>query len=66
MARKQKTVNPAAIRSRLGLNQSEFWNRIHVTQSGGSRFENGRPLSRAVRAMLGYVYLGEDIKRHPK
>lgn len=30
-----------AHRKKLGLNQSEFWSRINVTQSGGSRYESG-------------------------
>jgi hypothetical protein len=29
-------------RRRLGMNQSAFWGRYGVTQSGGSRYESGR------------------------
>ena len=29
------------LRKKLGLNQSEFWKAINVTQSGGSRYERG-------------------------
>ena len=54
-----KKVNPRKLRNRLGLNQSEFWGRIEVTQSGGSRYENGRPMPRPVRKLLGIVYLNE-------
>lgn len=30
------------LRRRLDLNQGEFWGRVGVTQSGGSRYEGGR------------------------
>lgn len=28
------------LRKKLGLNQSDFWSRVRVTQSGGSRYES--------------------------
>lgn len=54
-----KKVNPRKLRNSLGLNQAEFWGRIEVTQSGGSRYENGRPMPRPVRKLLGIIYLNE-------
>ena len=42
MKQTEKMLNPREIRHRLGLNQQEFWGRIGVTQSGGSRYESGR------------------------
>jgi transcriptional regulator with XRE-family HTH domain len=54
-----KKVNARKLRKSLGLNQAAFWGRIEVTQSGGSRYENGRPLPRPVRKLLGIVYLNE-------
>jgi DNA-binding transcriptional regulator YiaG len=54
-----KKVNPRKLRESLRLNQAEFWRRIEVTQSGGSRYENGRPMPRPVRKLLGIVYLNE-------
>ena len=54
-----KKVNPRKLRDSLRLNQAEFWGRIEVTQSGGSRYENGRPMPRPVRNLLGIVYLKE-------
>lgn len=30
------------LRQKRGMNQSEFWGQVGVTQSGGSRYENGR------------------------
>ena len=40
-----------------GIEQSNVDVIYEVTQSGGSRYENGRPLSRPVRKLLGIVYL---------
>jgi len=49
--------NPRDIRKRLRMNQSEFWSRIGVTQSGGSRYESGRSLPKPVRELVRLVYL---------
>lgn len=49
--------NPREIRKRLRMNQSEFWSKIGVTQSGGSRYESGRSLPRPVRELVRLVYL---------
>jgi transcriptional regulator with XRE-family HTH domain len=54
-----KKVDPVKLRKSLGLNQSEFWGRIEVTQSGGSRYENGRPMLPPVRKLLGILYMKE-------
>lgn len=45
------------IRKKLHMNQSEFWSRIGVTQSGGSRYESGRSLPKPVRELMRLVYL---------
>lgn len=47
------------LRSKLGMNQSEFWRRISVTQSGGSRYESGRDLPKPVRILLHITYAPE-------
>ena len=49
--------NPRDLRKRLKMNQSEFWSRIGVTQSGGSRYESGRALPKPVRELVRLVYL---------
>lgn len=54
-----KKIDPHRVRKRFRLNQADFWGRIAVTQSGGSRYENGRPMPRPVRKLLGIVYLNE-------
>ena len=46
------SINPRDIRRRLGLNQQEFWTKIGVTQSGGSRYESGRDMPKPVRELL--------------
>jgi len=53
----EKAINPRDTRRRLGINQQEFWNRIGVTQSGGSRYESGRPIPRPVKELLRLVYI---------
>src|SRR6188474_572747 len=56
--------NPGDIRRKLGLNQSEFWGNIGVTQSGGSRYESGRNMPRPVRELLRLVHIENiDLSR---
>jgi transcriptional regulator with XRE-family HTH domain len=50
-------TNPRDIRRKLGLNQQEFWTRIGVTQSGGSRYESGRNMPKPVRELLRLVHV---------
>lgn len=45
------------LRTKLRLNQTEFWNRLGVTQSGGSRYESGRPVPRATAILAHMVYI---------
>lgn len=46
-----------AVRRGHNLNQSEFWSRLGVTQSGGSRYENGREVPKAVAILAHLVYI---------
>ncbi len=50
-------IDVREIRHKLGLNQSEFWSSIGVTQSGGSRYESGRSIPRPVQALLRLVHI---------
>ncbi|WP_240498748.1 helix-turn-helix domain-containing protein [Thauera propionica] len=43
-------------RKTLGLNQSQFWSPLGVTQSGGSRYESGRSIPKAVQMLLHMAY----------
>lgn len=44
------------LRKKLGLNQADFWRRLSVTQSGGSRYESGRDIPGPVRLLLHLTY----------
>ncbi len=44
-----------AERRKLGLRQGEFWSVVGVTQSGGSRYENGRNMPEPTEILLGLL-----------
>lgn len=50
------TINVRKLRKAKKLNQSEFWTKVGVTQSGGSRYENGRVIPKPVRHLLDMAY----------
>jgi transcriptional regulator with XRE-family HTH domain len=50
-------ADPRAVREKAGLNQQEFWTKIGVTQSGGSRYESGRQMPKPVRELLRLVHI---------
>ena len=54
-------MNVKTIRSKAGLNQADFWSRVGVTQSGGSRYESGRAIPRPVQMLLDIAY-GTDAQ----
>lgn len=55
-------IDAREIRRKLGMNQSQFWSKIGVTQSGGSRYESGRNMPRPVQSLLRLVHVeGIDI-----
>jgi len=59
-----KLPNPREIRLKLGMNQQEFWTKVGVTQSGGSRYESGRTIPRPVRELLRLVHVEKiDIEK---
>jgi len=41
------------------LTQEAFWGRVGVSQSGGSRYESGRPLPEPVIIMVTLAYCSE-------
>ncbi|MEW5889391.1 MAG: helix-turn-helix domain-containing protein [Pseudomonadota bacterium] len=52
------------IRRKLGLNQQQFWSKIGVTQSGGSRYESGRNMPKPVQQLLRLVHVEQiDINK---
>ena len=60
---KQKNFTAAdiiALRQKLNLNQTSFWSRCGVGQSGGSRYESGRNIPRPVQMLLRIAYGTKD------
>lgn len=45
-----------AVRFKRNENQAEFWSRLGVTQSGGSRYESGRSIPKPVQLLLQITY----------
>ena len=51
------------MRNRRQLNQTEFWRRVGVSQSGGSRYESGRNIPRPVQILLAAKHGKAAAKR---
>lgn len=45
-----------AMRQKTGLNQTQFWQRVGIGQSAGSRYETGRNIPRPVQMLLRIAY----------
>ena len=45
-----------SMRKKLNANQSEFWSRVGIGQSAGSRYESGRNIPRPVQMLLRIAY----------
>lgn len=59
-----ENIDVREIRRGLGLNQQQFWSRLGVTQSGGSRYESGRNIPRPVQHLLRLVHVEQiDIEK---
>ncbi|MDX9995909.1 MAG: transcriptional regulator [Rhodocyclaceae bacterium] len=57
-------INAREIRRKLGMNQQQFWSKLGVTQSGGSRYESGRNMPRPVQHLLRLVHVEQiDISK---
>lgn len=57
-------IDAREIRRKLGLNQQQFWSKLGVTQSGGSRYESGRNMPRPVQQLLRLVHVEQiDIQK---
>lgn len=57
-------IDARELRRKLGMNQSQFWSKLGVTQSGGSRYESGRNMPRPVQALLRLVHVEQiDINK---
>ena len=49
-------IDPVATRQKLGINQTKFWSRVGVTQSGGSRYESGRKIPKPIQHLIVIAY----------
>ena len=54
---KEFEIDPKEVRKRLAMNQQEFWGRIGVAQSAGSRYESGRRMPKSVQELLRVVHI---------
>lgn len=53
MAKKSPTIgNPSELRKSAGMNQTDFWKKFGVTQSGGSRYESGRSMPTPLKILV--------------
>ena len=59
------SVGPAVVPSPFRpWHDEQFWSKIGVTQSGGSRYESGRNMPKPVRELLRLVHVEQvDIQR---
>ncbi len=48
--------NYRELRRKIGISQFEFWSRIGVTQSGGSRYETMRRVPKTTQAVIDLTY----------
>jgi len=58
-AAKLNLNNILGYRNALGENQTMFWQRFGVTQSGGSRYESGRNMPKPVRLLITLFAAGK-------
>lgn len=49
------------LRTKRGENQTDFWKRLGVTQSGGCRYEAGRAMSPAIKRLYYLVYVLQTL-----
>lgn len=52
------------MRLRRDMNQTQFWSRIGVTQSGASRYEHGRNIPHPVQKLLLIAYGTPAQRQH--
>lgn len=57
------SADALAIRSKLGMNQTDFWSPFGVTQSCGSRYESNRSIPRPVQILLAAKHGKAAAKR---
>jgi len=55
--KRKQTIDVKEVRKQFGLNQSKFWSKIGVTQSGGSRYESGRAMPKPVEMLFNMAFV---------
>lgn len=45
------------LRRNMGLSQTEFWGRLGVTQSAGSRYESSRDVPKPIAVLAHMAYI---------
>jgi DNA-binding transcriptional regulator YiaG len=55
-------INVRETRRQKAANQTDFWTRLRVTQSGGSRYESGRAMPPAVALLFQMAYTMTDAE----
>lgn len=55
-AKKSAAKNYRITRQMLSMNQHDFWSKIGVTQSGGSRYESGRAVPKPTATLITLAY----------
>ena len=53
----KKALDLTALRRASGLNQTEFWGKVHVSQSAGSSYERGYRMPRPVALLIDLAYV---------
>jgi hypothetical protein len=56
MGVKMSVINPRETREKLGMNQQMFWPIFRITQSGGSRYECGRPMPGPLKELWNLTF----------
>jgi transcriptional regulator with XRE-family HTH domain len=57
VSNRKKGETPLQLRQRLGFKQRDFWSRVGVTQSAGSRYETGGlPLPPPIQMLIELAY----------
>ena len=54
-------IQLSGIRTAFKLTQKDFWEAVHITQSAGSRYENGRPIPKQTEILIRIVFLNQSF-----
>lgn len=65
MAKKAIIIGATALKMRkqIGVNQTQFWAPLGVTQSAGCRYENGRTIPKPIRMLIAIAHGGATTEQ---